>query len=110
YKASENAYTGFVQRTRADVFDRYIQIAQQTGVDLNDDELRSIGKLVNSLTGRGNLGKVEPAAGVINNFFFSPRMIKAHVDTLLQPISGAGGSNFVRKEAAKNLLKIISGP
>lgn len=109
YKASEAAYTGFVQRTRADVFDKYIQIANKTGVDLTPDELQSIGKLVNSLTGRGNLGAVEPVANVVNNVFFSPRMLKSQFDVLLHPVTGAGGSDFVRRQAALNLLKIISG-
>ncbi len=109
YRATEHAYNAFVRRTRADVFDKYIDIAKKTGVDLNKDELQSIGKLVNSLTGRGNLGALEPVANVVNNVFFSPRMLKAHIDTLTQPVTGAGGSSFVRKQAALNLVKIVGG-
>lgn len=109
YKATETAFTAFVRRTRADVFDKYIEIAKKTGVELSNDELKSIGKMVNSLTGRGDLGRAEPVAGVVNNIFFSPRSVKAHIDTLLQPVTGAGGSSFVRKQAAINLLKIIAG-
>lgn len=109
YKASEAAYTAFVQRVRMDTFDKYIDIANKSSVELNNDELVSIGKLVNSLTGRANLGSLEPVANVINNVFFSPRMLRAQIDTLIHPITGAGGSNFVRKQAAKNLLKIVMG-
>lgn len=110
YKASEQAYTGFVQKTRADVFDKYIQIAKASGVDLADKkELESIGQLVNSLTGRGNLGKLEPVANTVNNVFFSPRFVKANIDTFTQPITGGKGSNFVRKQSAVNLLKVASG-
>jgi hypothetical protein len=109
YKATENAYTAFVRKTRADVFDKYIEIAKNTGVDLTDKELISIGKMVNSLTGRGDLGKLEMVSKELNNVFFSPKMLKSQVDVLLQPLTGAGGSNFVRKQAALNLLKIISG-
>jgi hypothetical protein len=109
YKASQDAYTAFVHKTRADVFDKYIQIAKETGVDLTKEELESIGKLVNSLTGRGNLGPVEPIGNTLNNILFSPRLWKSHLDVLLQPVTGAGGSNFVRKQAALNLLKMISG-
>lgn len=108
YKASENAFTAFVRKTRADVFDKYIGIAKETGVDLDDVQLQSIGKLVNSLTGRGHLGALEPAAKVVNNVFFSPRMLKSHVDTLLlHPTDEMSG--FARKQAAINLLKIIGG-
>lgn len=109
YRASEVAFSAFVRKTRADVFDKYIDIAQKTGVELDDNELQSIGKLVNSLTGRGHLGSAEPAAGVVNNLFFSPRMVKSQIDTFLQPVTGAGGSHFVRKQAAINLVKILGG-
>ncbi len=109
YKASEAAYTGFVRRTRADVFDKMIDVAKKSGVDLNDNELQSIGKMVNSLTGRGHLGRLEPAANAVNSLFFSPRNVKSHIDLLLQPATGAGGSSFVRKQAALNLVKVLTG-
>lgn len=110
YKASETAYTGFLYRQRADIFDKFIQIANNSGVDINNTkELQSIGSMVNSLTGRGNLGKYEPAANLVNNVFFSPRSIKANFDTFLHPLTGAGGSNFVRKQASINLLKVVTG-
>jgi len=108
YKATESAYTTFVHKTRADVFDKYIEIAKKSGVDIADTkELEAIGKLVNSLTGRGNLGKLEPVGNVVNNVFFSPRFVKANIDTLIQPLTA--GTSFARKKAAINLVKIISG-
>ena len=109
YKASENAYTAFVRKTRADVFDKYIEIAKSTNVDLNDDELRSIGKMVNALTGRGDLGALEQVGKGVNSFFFSPKFFKSQIDVLTQPLTGAGGSAFVRKQAAINLVKIVAG-
>lgn len=111
YKASEAAYTGFVYRQRADVFDKYIDIAKKAGENIDDPELlKSIGNVVNSLTGRGSLGKFEGAGNALNSVFFSPRNIKGHIDTLLQPL-GAGGAKttFARKQAAKNLLKVVAG-
>lgn len=111
YKASEAAYTGFVQRQRADIFDKYMQIAEKSGVNINDKtELEAIGKLVNSITGRGNLGRAEPVAGMINNVFFSPRFLKSNLDLITQPL-GAGGAKtaFARKQAAVNLVKVVSG-
>lgn len=110
YKASETAYTGFLQKTRADIFNKMIDIAEKTGVDLNKNELESIGKLVNSLTGRGDFGKLEGSAvKVADTLLFSPRFLKSQIDVLTQPLTGAGGSNFVRKQAAQNLLKIVGG-
>lgn len=109
FKASEAAYTGFIRRTRADVFDKYIEIAQKSGLDLDAIELESIGKLTNSLTGRGHLGKLEPIAPTLNNVFFSPRLLKSHIDVLTAHQLQKGVTPFVRKQAAKNLVKIIAG-
>lgn len=111
YKASEAAYTGFVYRQRADIFDKYIKIAKTAGVDTTDKkELESIGNLVNSLTGRGNLGPVgERAASAVNNVFFSPRFLKSNLDFLTAHQAQKGVTPFVRKQAAKNLVKALTG-
>lgn len=109
YRSTEHAFSAFQRRTRADVFDKYIQIAKDSGVELNVPELQSIGKLVNSLTGRGELGKFEKSHGALNTVFFAPRLVKAHIDTLLLHPTGYGMSDFARKQAAVNLLKIIVG-
>lgn len=111
YKASQDAYTGFVYKMRADVFDKYLEAAKNGGVDINSkEELEAIGNIVNSLTGRGNLGKLEPVANVVNNAFFSPRFLKANIDTFTQGM-GAGGAKtkFSRAQARKNLIKITAG-
>lgn len=109
YNASQDAYTAFVYQTRADVFDKYLQIAEKSGVDIgNKKELEAIGKLVNSLTGRGDVGALEPVANVLNNVFFSPRFLKSNIDTLTVHALDKNITPFARKQAAKNLLKIIS--
>ena len=109
YKASQDAYTAFVHKTRADVFDKYIEIAQRSDIELDNIQLESIGKMVNSLTGRGSLGRMEPVAGAVNNIFFSPRLLKSNIDTLTAHQFQKGVTPFVRKQAAINLLKIVSG-
>mgnify|MGYP000644483584 CR=1 FL=1 len=110
FKASQAAYTGFVYRTRADVFDKYMEIAEQAGVDVTDKaELESIGKLVNSLVGRGHLGPLEPAADALNNIFFSPRLLKSHIDVLTAHAADPTMSKFAKKQAARNLAKIVGG-
>lgn len=110
FKASQSAYTGFVYRQRADIFDKYLDIAKKAGVDITDaTQLESIGKLVNSLTGRGHLGKIEPIAQTLNNVFFSPRFLKSNLDFLTAHQMQKGVTPFVRKEAAKNLIKVVIG-
>jgi len=110
YKASEQAYTAFLYRTRADIADKMIGIAEEGGMNVDDkDQLKAIGKMINSLTGRGDLGKIEPIAGVVNNVFFSPRLLKANFDTLTAHQVQKGVTPFVRKQAALNLVKIAGG-
>ena len=110
YKASEAAFTAFQYRSRADVFDKYIEIAQKSGVDLSEPrQLESIGKLVNSLTARGDLAKLEPAADVTNVAFFSARKLKSDIDFLTAHQFQQDVTPFVRKQAAINLLKVASG-
>lgn len=109
YKASENAFTAFVYKTRADIADKYIEIADLSGVDLDERELRSIGKLTNSLTARGSVGPLEPVANVINNVFWSPRKLKADIDFLTMHAFDKNFSSFARKQAGINLLRGIMG-
>jgi hypothetical protein len=111
YKASEGAYTGFLYRQRADVADKLLQIAEKSGVDTNDKtQLEAMGKLINSLTGRGNLGRFEgTAASTLNNVFFSVRFLKSNIDTLTAHQLQKNVTPFVRKQAALNLVKVISG-
>jgi len=110
YKASQTAYEAFMYRTRADLFDKYIDIAQKSGVDISDKvQLESIGRMVNSLTGRGQLGAAEKVAVPLNNIFFSPRNLMSHIDILTAAQFQKGVTPFVRKQAAINLLKIIGG-
>ncbi len=108
FKASQTAYTGFLYRLRADLADKYIDIATKNGVDLNNKlEIESIGKLVNSLTGRGNLGSFEKVGKTVNTIFFSPKNLKANLD-FLTVHAFDDMSGFARKQAAINLLKVVT--
>lgn len=110
YKASEVAYTGFLYRMRADIADKMIQIATDGGVDLADKtEMKQIGQLVNSLTGRGSLGEFEKVGKSINTVFFSPKMLMSNIDFLTGHNLHADVTPFVRKQAAINLVKVTAG-
>ncbi len=110
FKASEEAYKSFLYKTRADVFDKMIEIGKRSGEDITDKAwLEGTGNLVNSLTGRAGLGKFEAGAGVINNFFFSPRKMVADFHTLTSHLADPKATPFVKKQAATNLLKIAGG-
>lgn len=105
FKASEAAFTAFQYRTRADIFDKYVEIADKAGSDI-----QGFGILANSLTGRGKLGSLEPVANKINAVMFSPRFLKSNIDTLTFHAFDYGKlGGAAKKQAALNTLKIIGG-
>ena len=105
FKASEAAFLGWQYRTRADVFDKLVEIAQKSGADIE-----GIGKVTNSLTGRGTFGpRAEGVATELNNVFFSPRFLKSNVDLLTSHAFDSNINKFARKEAALNMIRTVSG-
>lgn len=88
-KASQRAYTGFLNKLRADVFDRMVNDAKDMGlytdtktgaVDIFGNEALSkqIARYVNIGSGRGNLSKLASEhSSLINAAFFSPRLMSA---------------------------------
>lgn len=111
YKAAETAFTASARRVRADLADYYYDIAQKSGADVVSDPVmaQSFGKLVNSLTARGYLGRVEGMGKITNNVLFAIRNIKSNIDFLTAHQLQKDVSPFVRKQAAINLLKAVSG-
>lgn len=116
YKASEAAFNGGAMRLRADYADKMIALAEQSGVDMGNPgkQAEGIGALVNAMTGRGNLNLGKGTADAVNAAFFSLRFLKSNFDTLTMHMGGTAiekgpARDFVRKEAAKNLAKIVGG-
>lgn len=107
FKASEVAYEAGAMRMRADIADKMYQMAELQGVDMkNKVEVGRINELVNSMTGRGSLGRAEGAGKLLNKAFFSAKFFKSNLDVLTTPLLGK--TSFVRKQAAINLLKMAS--
>lgn len=108
FKATQVGFDGFLYRARADLTDRYIDIAKKSGIDIeNKEQAASIGKMVNALTGRGYLGKLADKGGT-NAVFFSPKFYKSQFDFLTAHQFQKDVTPFVRKQAAMNLLKSVS--
>lgn len=110
-RGSNRAYSGFLNKLRADTFDDLLNSAQETGaVALKEDGsfdnpkvIEDIANFVNTATGRGNLGALQKAAPVLNGIFFSPRLMASRLN-LLNPVYYTQLDPFVRKEAIKSLL------
>lgn len=109
-KASETAYTGFLTKLRADVFDRMLADTRRIlGREVTDVELKSIGKGVNTLTGRGHLGALEPLGGELSTTLFAPRTVASRLNLL--DIRGLVGKGYyaslepvVRRQVAESAL------
>ncbi len=99
--ASNRAYSGFLNKLRADTFN---DIATKAG-NTSPDFYKSLADYVNSATGRGNLpAAIEKFAPAANAAFFSPRLIASRLN-LMNPKFYAGLDPTVRKEAIKDLFK-----
>jgi len=108
FKASEVAYTGFLMRLRADLADAYLEMAKEGGIDLqSEEELKGIGNLVNSMTGRASLGRFEGVSEAWNVLFFAPKNLVGKFHTLTSHALDSQATSFSRKEAAKNLIRTI---
>lgn len=104
FKASEAAFVGFLHSSRADVFDKYVNIAKKTGGNTD-----GLGAVVNSLLGRGGLGKAEAVGDKFNLIFYSARFVVGNFNVLTAHVFDKNVGSFAKKQAALNLLKIIVG-
>lgn len=106
FRASNEAFTAWQYRVRADVFDKLDAIASRTP----EMDTNGLGQFVNTLTGRGTLKKFEKAAGALNNILFSPRNMRSNWDTLtFYQLNKDKMSPFARRQAYLSSLRIISG-
>lgn len=83
--ASDRAYTGFLTKLRADSFDHIVGDLRDSGInpeDLTDSQLKSIGRFINTASGRGDLGTLEKHAQSLGQALFSPRLWKSRLDML----------------------------
>lgn len=104
-RASARAYTGFLNKLRADVFDDLVKKAEVVGRNPREDPqlTKELANFINAATGRGNLGSLAGASKALNAFFFSPRLMASRL-TLLNPGYYVKADSFVRKEALKSLF------
>lgn len=114
-RGSERAYVGFLNKLRFDTFNSLVADAERLGHDLKDPAVtKGISRYINVMTGRGGLGKLEPAAGALNGALFSPHLISSRLQMLAAPAQAVAGKGMIadlpkglRKEAAKSYAAMI---
>ncbi len=99
-RASNRAYTGFLNKLRADTFD---YLVNKNKLFDNPVELKGIAGFLNNATGRGKLGVLEDSAKLINGLLFSPRLQSARI-ALMNPVYYATLPPIARKEALQSLF------
>ncbi len=112
FKAAESAFNGGAMRMRADLADLYIPKAESYGIDflVEPQRAQGIGRMINSLTGRGRILEGSPnAQKVVNSTFFSIKFLKSNIDTLTAHAFDSSMDSFAKKQAAINLSKIVGG-
>jgi hypothetical protein len=87
-RMSNQAYAGFLNKLRADMFNKYFDYYRRLGADITDPKLlRSLGDFINTATGRAELGEpfgvnLNAAGPLLNLVFFSARLIKSRFNML----------------------------
>lgn len=85
-KASERAYTTFLNKLRADSFDAMAKTLGRGG-EISVNEAKVLSNFINVATGRGTIGMAEQAAVGLNTVFFAPKFVASRFQMLLgQPI------------------------
>lgn len=107
-KASDRAYSGFLNKVRADTFDSIYHTMKDSGVNFNDSPeiLPALAKYINNATGRGNIpgGElVQSATPLFNALLFSPKLMSSRLN-LMNPKMYIDLPAPVRKEAIRDLL------
>jgi hypothetical protein len=107
FKASQRAYSGFLNKLRMDVFDDLVKKADVAGEDvgIGSKVLEDLAKVVNNFTGGSRVGKVEGAVPALNAAFFSPRKIVSTLN-ILNPVNYVNPniSPTARKASIRNLI------
>lgn len=109
-RGSERAYTGFLSKLRADMYDDFLRKAQLAGEDIaiGSKTTKDLAMVVNNFTGAGKMGKVDQSVPILNSLFFSPRKIAATVN-MFNPVNYLNPkiSKTARVEAFKNLMGMV---
>lgn len=84
-KQSSRGFNLSASLTRANMFDHFSEQWSKKGFtpETQPDLYKATARYVNTLTGRGELSaKLNKASEIANDFFWSPRMVKARLDIL----------------------------
>lgn len=85
---------------RAEAFDSFMKSHPEATAQTRN----MMARYINIATGRGELGKLEPVAGFLAKFAFSPRFVASRIELLGSPFYFAVKDRTVAKEVMKDWL------
>jgi len=91
--ASERNMVVMLNVLRAAAFDKYCEAVPNA----TSNELKTFAHFINTMSGRGDLGKLEPAADGLSYLFFSPRFAASRLMVIPESV-GIGVSPLVKKD------------
>jgi hypothetical protein len=102
--ASERAYVTFLNKLRADVFDKQVDSFSKMGItpDANPKVFKGLADWINISTGRGSLGRLEKLSGPLTTIFFSPKFQASRL-ALINPATYIKLPTPIRKMALTNM-------
>jgi hypothetical protein len=111
-KASERAYSMYLNKLRVDIYKRLTAQMAKRGMSYEKDKeaYEQVAKYINNSTGRGDIGKLENYAPILNSLFFSPRLISSRLNMLTyaaQPRFWSKVPKEVRWEYLKDMASVI---
>lgn len=77
---SERAYAGFLTDLRFNRFKNIVENLEKNGTVVTKEMARDLAGVINSGTGRGDLGQFEIAARPLAEAIWSPKMLKSRLD------------------------------
>jgi len=118
---SEQAYAGFLNKLRADTFNKMVELIREPDGTVSDAALVDLGKFINSATGRAELSKdlgafsirgkkihegvnLQSASQLLNTAFFSPRLIASRFN-MINPVFYYKLDPRIRKQAIFESVK-----
>jgi len=104
FKASNEAFTMFSQGSRMSLFEN---LYNKHIKEMTPELAKDLAELSNSISGRGNLGKLEGQSGLLNRLFYSARYIKSTVDLFYKPFD-MKLDPIARMEARRHSIKHFS--
>lgn len=107
-KGSERAYVLYLNKMRVDLFKSGVDelLMQGKTIENSKEIYEALASWVNNSTGRGELGKLQSAAPILNSVFFAPRLIASRLN-LLNPLYYAKLPKEIRVKAIGDMLKFI---